>query len=113
MLSLVAHDGLCTRRLRLFASMLVRLSLFHTRTLLKTGIATALGISGNFMYLAFYHSSVEYDDHFKLLAFQIYTAWAWCMLGVNTILTGLMIWRIVYVFVRHQQRCHGVIKLLS
>ena len=56
-----------------------------------------LGISGDCMYLGFYHSAVRYNEHYKLMAFRVFSAWAWCMLGVNTVFTGLMIWKIVSV----------------
>ncbi|KAI0086342.1 hypothetical protein BDY19DRAFT_995948 [Irpex rosettiformis] len=56
-----------------------------------------LGFSGDFQHLEFYRSTQTYTETFKLHAFKINAAWGWFMFGINTVLSGAIIGRIIYI----------------
>lgn len=60
-----------------------------------------LGLTGDLQRFAYYRNPL--DTSMMLIATQINAAWGWCMLGINTVLTTLMIWRIMYVLSRSQR----------
>ena len=54
-----------------------------------------LGLSGNFQYLAYYRHQTEFQHSLVEVTFEINVLWGWCMLGINTLLSGGMIWKIM------------------
>ncbi|KAI0818939.1 hypothetical protein BC629DRAFT_687834 [Irpex lacteus] len=56
-----------------------------------------LGFSGDFQHLSFYHSTWLYTVMFKLYAFKINAAWGWFTFGINTVLSGAIIGKIIYI----------------
>lgn len=56
-----------------------------------------LGFIGDLLVLTFYKDADLFYNHFEGTQFRINAAWGWTMLGTNTLLTGLIIGKIVYV----------------
>ena len=56
-----------------------------------------LGFSGDFQHLSYYHSTSEYLTAFKLNALKINAAWGWFTFGINTVLSGAIIGKIMCV----------------
>ncbi|KAI0791543.1 hypothetical protein BC629DRAFT_1593144 [Irpex lacteus] len=56
-----------------------------------------LGLIGNFMNFALYSDAQLYHDKLETVSFTISAAWGWCMFGTNTIMTGAIIGKILYV----------------
>ena len=63
-----------------------------------------LGFSGDFQQLAIYRSVDLYNNHIVLTALDVNAAWGWCTFAVNTILTGSIIGKIMYVLHRDFDR---------
>ncbi|GJE86368.1 hypothetical protein PsYK624_024480 [Phanerochaete sordida] len=60
--------------------------------------ATAMvGFASAFQNLAFYRSAAAYVAHLEAATFAVNVAWAWLMLGTNTLLTGAVVGRIAYL----------------
>lgn len=58
-----------------------------------------LGLSGDLLATPW---NVElYNTRFAMKSLEVDAAWGWCIFGVNTLLTGFIIGRIMYV--RHRQ----------
>lgn len=57
-----------------------------------------LGFTGGLLVLAFYKDADLFYNHFEGTQFRINAAWGWTMLGTNTLLTGLIIGKIVYPY---------------
>lgn len=55
------------------------------------------GLSSNFLAFEYYHDMVTYIDRFEYILFQLSSAWGWMVFGTNTLITGFIIARIVYV----------------
>jgi hypothetical protein len=54
-------------------------------------------LSADFVGLSYYHNEEAFITHDELIGKKITAAWGWIMLGINTVLTGGMIWKILYV----------------
>jgi len=54
-----------------------------------------LGFSGDFQYLFSYRGSTNDFNSLLQVAFRITSIWGWCMLGLNTVLTGAIIGKII------------------
>ncbi|KIP09942.1 hypothetical protein PHLGIDRAFT_115925 [Phlebiopsis gigantea 11061_1 CR5-6] len=57
---------------------------------------TMLGLSSNFQFLTFYTHRAEFPNMLQV-TYELNAAWGWCMLGINTVLSSLTIWKIVRV----------------
>ena len=57
-----------------------------------------MGFTGDLLVLTFYKDADLFYNHFEGTQFRINAAWGWIMLGTNTLLTGLIIGKIVYAY---------------
>ncbi|GJE86380.1 hypothetical protein PsYK624_024600 [Phanerochaete sordida] len=61
-------------------------------------ITTAMvGFASDLQGLGFYHNAGTYVAHLEDVGFEVNIAWCWLMFGTNTLLTGAVIGRIVYL----------------
>ncbi|KIP09943.1 hypothetical protein PHLGIDRAFT_115926 [Phlebiopsis gigantea 11061_1 CR5-6] len=68
---------------------------------------TMLGFSGDFQILAFYRDATAFSDHIEDIACQINAAWGWCMLGINTFLSGAMTAKILISRTARSNKAQG------
>lgn len=57
--------------------------------------AAVLGFAGDFQYLAFYKDTDLWRSRIQLVTCQITVTWGWTMFVTNTVLTGLIIGKIM------------------
>ncbi|KAI0690063.1 hypothetical protein BC835DRAFT_206872 [Cytidiella melzeri] len=65
-----------------------------------------LGLSGDCLYLSFYHDTANYNS---ITGFTIIAAWGWFTFAINTVLTGAIIGRILYM--ARNARMNGAVRL--
>lgn len=57
-----------------------------------------LGLSGNFQIFTYYEDVALFQNRIHGVESKITVAWAWMIFATNSILTALIIARIVYVY---------------
>ncbi|KIP05618.1 hypothetical protein PHLGIDRAFT_119653 [Phlebiopsis gigantea 11061_1 CR5-6] len=66
-------------------------------------ITTLVGLYSDFQIFSFYHNEDEFVDLFQPLILRVMVAWGWMIFGTNTIMTGCIVARIIYISRRVQQ----------
>lgn len=56
-----------------------------------------LGLAGDFQQLTIYRSVDLYNNRFSMIALQVNAAWGWCIFGINTLLTGSILGKIIFI----------------
>ncbi|KAI0693737.1 hypothetical protein BC835DRAFT_1060203 [Cytidiella melzeri] len=56
-----------------------------------------LGLIADFINFSYYSTPALYLSHLDSVSFKLSAVWGWCMFATNTVMTGAIIGRIVYV----------------